>query len=104
MTEKDTHSISWNKCLCAYSKFGPKGGALVGRRALIKKLSDYKRYKQVYFVPLLFKKERGRRVGTLTQGGHLFDILPKGWVLIRGRLLFDHGHLFKGGACLTIWP
>lgn len=34
----------------------------------------------------------------------MIDVLPKRWVLIRGRLLFDHGRLFKGGACLTIWP
>ena len=73
-----------------------EGGHLLRNYQTIKDINKFTLYPY-------YSRKRGRRVETLTQGGHLFDILPKGWVLIRGRLLFDHGHLFKGGACLTIW-
>ena len=72
-----------------------EGGHLLRNYQTIKDINKFTLYPY-------YSRKRGRRVGTLTQGGHLFDILPKGWVLIRGRLLFDHGHLFKGGACLTM--
>ena len=66
-----------------------EGGHLLRNYQTIKDINKFTLYPY-------YSRKRGRRVGTLTQGGHLFDILPKGWVLIRGRLLLAMGIYLKG--------